>query len=244
MIEIWKTNLRNDWITHKLEMGNRGTLDSFNAGRLGVHIDIYKFMKNDPRVIKCLDVMDDVHLRSIYAQDEQMYDSEIYGLSILELIEKRKEELVDLQRRVKKNALVLENEYRKKMRGVPKPPRRTKADRDADLSTFIPLDLSKSINRTQLQRAAEQSRVSRETEEMIRIAKVRSEYDEKINFRADVRKIITADIRLAENHESHSKFHVRLTREGDFRDERKSTSVKALGWSELREIGLYFKEKP
>ena len=76
------------------------------------------------------------------------------------------------------------------------------------------------------------------------MAKVRSEYDEKMNFRADVRKIIAAEIRLAENHESHSKFHVRLTREGNFRDERKSTSIRAFGWSELKEIGMYFKDKP
>ena len=173
-----------------------------------------------------------------------MYDSEIYGESILDLIAKRREALEKLQTQVRKNDAVLENEYRKKFKGLPKPPvRRTKADRDADLSTFIPLNTSERIDKEKIQQEVVQKKVSKEVDDMVRKAQTKEKYEHLSRFRADVRPILGAKIHLAENHDNFSKFHVKLFREGNFTDERKDTSIRAFGWSELREIGLSYRGK-
>ena len=59
----------------------------------------------------------------------------------------------------------MEHEYRKKVKGLPKAPaRKSKAARDADLSTFIPLNTTERINKEKCQQAAEQRKVSREVD--------------------------------------------------------------------------------
>jgi hypothetical protein len=245
MIDIFQKNQREELMAHQMDMASHGTLDSYNAGRLGIHIDVYKYMKDDARVHQCLDQLDDVYLRSRYSQEEQTYDAITFGMNVPELIKQRYEELVRLQKQIRKNAGALEIEYRKKIKGLPKlTAKQLKAIRDADLTTFIPMDTSLRINREEIKSATEQQKVSKETEAMVQIAKQKDKYYELLAFRTDVRKIINAEIQLAENHEGMSRFHIKLTREGNFTDERKNATVKSFGWTELREIGLSFKGKP
>ena len=225
-----------------------GTPDAYLASCLGVHLDIFKQMKNDPRLVKCLDVLDDIYIRSRYMEEEQDADAEIYQVSKEELIASRRDELVNLQALVRKNAAALEKEYTKKRK---QPVRTTKGARDADMTSFIPFDASQAIRKPRSKAPLEKQSVpaqqtapvSRETQLQMEKAQLRQSYDHLLSFRADSRKILGAEIKPVPGDEGWNRFYVKLTREQGFVDERPDCSILAFGLSELREIGLALKDK-
>jgi len=76
-----------------------------------------------------------------------------------------------------------------------------------------------------------------------KLANVKEQYYQFIHHRADVRKIINVEINPAAGDDKYHNFHIKLTREEGFTDERPVCSLSVFGSSELLEIGSILREK-
>ena len=196
-------------------------------------------MKDDPRVQKCLEALDDISLRAQYLEEEQKLDSEIYGIPINELIEKRTEELQKTKALVRKNAAVLEKEYRHKK--VQFSTSTTKKQRDQNLESFVPA--SETGKGTSSPQASTDFVLSKDTTQELEMARIKDKYKRIMTFRSDEKKILSVEVQMAEEDTNLTKFHVKLMREGNIVDERPRCTVENFGMTELMEMGQTFKGK-
>lgn len=129
-----KKSAKEQQILFKSQMASMGTLDHADAGLLGIPVEQYKLVKDHPKIIEAIAILDAVELIKVYPNDEAAFDSRTTGVPV-ETCKRARQQGIDAE---KKKAHKLVADALSPPKQGPKPKAKTaKQAREADLRTWV-----------------------------------------------------------------------------------------------------------
>jgi hypothetical protein len=212
------------WEERRKEYERTGTLDLVNARDLGINLEKYKKIKDDPRIVKALKMIGDLEINKVYTSKNQELDHLSFNTPIPDLVKQREEEQAITRKKIVELVKQVEKDLEKKTKAPQKPKTHMtrKSAKDSDLSSF-------------------QAAVSTPDQQAQELQLMKSQYEHFMNHRDEPEKITNVVITGLNQ---LKMFEMVVTREGKDPKKLSEVSVHRFGFSEHKEMVPILKAQP